>query len=169
MNRHTLTIAIMLLLTAEFSGCTRPARGPVLSDGVGSPVEQKFLVNVDENGVALQGYDPVAYFTQKKPVRGESRFRSAYRGAIYHFASAEHKSMFDREPARYEPQFGGFCGYAASINKVSPISVEFWEVLDGRLVLQHNQKAWNLWHQDVPGNLKKADANWSGLVERYGL
>ena len=57
-----------------------------------------------------------------------------------------------------QPQFGGY--YAASINKVSPIEVEWFEILDGRLVLQHNEKAWKLWHEDVAGNLVKADANW---------
>ena len=124
------------------------------------------LINVDERGLALQGYDPVAYFTDSTPTPGDPKFRSMYKGATYQFASASHKSMFDADPAKYEPQFGGFCGYAASINKVSPIGVEFWEILDGRLVLQHNQKAWRLWHKDVPGNLAKAEANWPGLSQR---
>jgi len=68
----------------------------------------------------------------------------------------------------YEPQFGGYCGYAASINKVSPIDVNYFEIIDGRLVLQHNKKAWDLWHKDVPANLKKADSNWPQLVEQKG-
>jgi len=133
-----------------------------------SAAAEKTLVNTDKNGLALQGYDPVAYFTDAKPVKGDAKFSAAYKGATYHFASAEHKKTFEADPAKYEPQFGGYCGYAASINKVSPISVDFWEILDGRLVLQHNQKAWNLWHSDVAGNLKKADANWPGLVEKNG-
>ncbi len=124
------------------------------------------LVNVDQDGRAVLGHDVVAYWTDSKPVKGEERFQSRYRGATYLFASAEHKAAFDAEPARYEPQFGGYCGYAASIDKLSPIDPAFWELLDGRLVLQHNQKAWDLWHADLRANLVKADANWPGLVER---
>lgn len=133
-----------------------------------SAMAEKLLVNTDNHGLALQGYDPVAYFTDSKPVKGKAEFSAQYKGATYHFASAEHKKMFEENPAKYEPQFGGYCGYAASINKISPISPDFWQVLDGRLVLQHNQKALGLWEKDVPGNLKKADANWPGLVEKNG-
>ncbi|HEY7682245.1 MAG TPA: YHS domain-containing (seleno)protein [Gemmatimonadales bacterium] len=142
----------------------------VLIGCVGSvnPDAPRRLINVDQRGVALQGYDPVAYFTDNRPVKGDSAFASTYNGGTYFFVSADHKAMFDQSPARYEPQFGGYCGYAASINKVSPIGVEWFEILDGRLVLQHNEKARKLWHKDVPGNLVKADANWPDLVRRKG-
>jgi len=118
------------------------------------------IVNIDKNGFALQGYDPVAYFTDGKPVKGSPQFTASYKGATYQFASAEHKQLFEKSPAKYEPQFGGFCGYAASINKLAPVEVEYFQVLHDRLILQHNKKAWDLWHKDVEGNLKKADANW---------
>lgn len=128
----------------------------------------RVVVNKTKDGVALQGYDAVAYFTDNKAVEGSPKFRSRYKGATYQFASEQHKAMFDAAPAKYEPQFGGYCGYAASINRLSPIDPKIFQVLDGRLVLQHNQKAWNLWNEDVPANLAKADANWPGLVERNG-
>jgi YHS domain-containing protein len=118
------------------------------------------VINVDKNGVALQGYDPVAY------VKGSLEFTASYKGATYQFASAEHKQQFESSPAKYEPQFGGFCGYAASINKLAPIEVQYFQVLHDRLILQHNEKAWKLWHQDVEGNLKKADANWPTLSQQ---
>lgn len=166
-------VAAAVMMVMGVGGCkammARPGRGPVPSLSTGEPSGVKFLVNVDANGVALMGHDPVAFFTENKPVKGRPEVRSVYKGAIYQFASASNKSMFDKEPGKYEPQFGGFCGYAASINKVSPISVEYFEILDGRLVLQHNQKAWNLWHKDVHGNLAKADGNWPGIVDRRGL
>jgi YHS domain-containing protein len=129
---------------------------------------EKVLISTDKTGLALQGYDPVAYFTDGKPVKGDAKITASYRGATYRFATDEHKKMFEADPAKYEPQFGGYCGYAASINKISPISPDFWQILDGRLVLQHNNKALTLWKQDVSGNLKKADANWPGLVEKNG-
>lgn len=124
------------------------------------------VVNIDKNGLALQGYDPVGYFTDDKPVKGSPEFTATYKGATYQFASAEHRDMFNQSPSKYEPQFGGFCGYAASINKLAPIEVDKFQVLHDRLILQHNKKAWDLWHQDVEGNLKKADANWPTLSQQ---
>jgi YHS domain-containing protein len=81
------------------------------------------VVNIDKNGLALQGYDPVAYFTDGKPVKGSPEFTAIHKGSTYQFASTEHKQLFEKSPAKYEPQFGGFCGYAASINKLAPIEV----------------------------------------------
>jgi YHS domain-containing protein len=129
--------------------------------------DSKVLVNRDKDGLALQGYDPVAYFTVNKPTKGDARFSSKYDGATYRFASRENKRAFDENPGRYAPQFGGYCGYAASIGKLSPISPEYFQVLDGRLVLQHNQRAWDAWNKDLAGNLAKADDNWPGLVQRF--
>lgn len=130
--------------------------------------QAKQLVLRDRDGVALSGYDPVAYFTEGRPAEGEARFASLRNGAIYHFASAANKAAFDRSPEKYEPQYGGYCGYAASIDRLSPISPEFWQIVDGRLVLQHNQKAFDLFNQDLAANLAKADANWPGLVAKNG-
>jgi len=124
------------------------------------------VVNIDKNGLALQGYDPVGYFTDGKPVKGSAEFTVTYNGATYQFATAEHRETFQKSPEKYAPQFGGFCGYAASINKLAPIEVEYFQVLHDRLILQHNEKAWKLWHQDVEGNLKKADANWPTLAQQ---
>lgn len=78
---------------------------------------QKLLVSNTKDGLALQGYDPVAYFTDNKPVKGNAKIKSSYDGANYYFASAEHKALFDASPAKYEPAYGGYCGYAASINR----------------------------------------------------
>ena len=127
------------------------------------------VINVDKNGLALQGYDPIAYFTDGKPVKGSPQFTASYKGATYQFASAEHKQLFEKSPAKYEPQFGGFCGYAASINKLAPVEVEYFQVLHDRLILQHNKKAWDLWDKDIEGNLKKADATWPTLSQHKAL
>lgn len=124
------------------------------------------VVNIDKSGLALQGYDPVAYFTDGKPVKGSAEFTTDYKGARYQFVSAQHRDVFKEAPEKYAPQFGGFCGYAASINKLAPIEIEYFQILHDRLILQHNKKAWDLWHQDVEGNLKKADANWPALSQQ---
>ncbi|MBL0927823.1 MAG: hypothetical protein IBJ11_09255 [Phycisphaerales bacterium] len=162
----------LLCAAGVLAGCqnAQPGRPPVAAAAAGSPVDQKFLVNVDTGGIALNGgYDPVAFFTDNKPIKGDPKIRSVYRGAVYHFASAEHKAMFDADPARYEPQFGGFCAYAASVNRVSPVDVKYFEIVGGRLILQHNQKAWDLWHKSPSESLVKADTNWPGLVKANGL
>jgi uncharacterized protein GlcG (DUF336 family)/YHS domain-containing protein len=138
--------------------------GLVARNGTGGP----WLVNVDSDGVAIQGYDPVAYFTDGRPVRGDAQFESTFDGALYHFASAEHRAQFERDPMKYLPQYGGFCGYAASIDKVSPVNPEIWQIVDGRLVLQHTPEAYRLFNENLAESVKRADANWPGLVASNG-
>lgn len=167
--RPLLALALAGSVLAFLAGCSDVAHRPVPSTVAGPPVKGKFLVNVDDRGVALQGYDAVGFFTEGRPVKGDAKYAAAYRGAIYYFATPESLAEFEHNPAKYEPQFGGFCGYAASIDTISPIDVHYFEIIDGRLVLQHNERAWGLWHENVAGNLKKADGNWPGLVEREGI
>jgi YHS domain-containing protein len=128
----------------------------------------KELLNLDGNGVAIQGYDPVAFFTDNRPIKGSSQFQSEYRGAKYYFAAAEHKAMFDKEPAKYEPQFGGYCAYGASRGNKAPIKIEAWQIVNGRLLMQYDLDVKGKFNQDQVGNLRKADQNWPGLVEKYG-
>src|SRR5258708_37120233 len=86
--------------------------------------DHKVLVLKTRDGVAVQGYDTVAYFSNAKAVKGSAKFQSEYEGAKYYFVSAEHKMLFDANPAKYAPAYGGYCGYAASIDRLSPISPE---------------------------------------------
>jgi YHS domain-containing protein len=129
----------------------------------------KSLVLKTKNGLAIQGYDPVAYFTDNKAVKGNAKFSSEYDGAKYLFATAEHKALFDRDPAKYAPAYGGYCGYAASINRLSPISPEWFQIEDGKLILQHNKKAFDLFNRELKENVVKADANWPGLIAKNGV
>lgn len=128
----------------------------------------KELSNLDSSGIALQGYDPVAFFTDHKPVKGNAQFQSAYHGAKYYFASADHKATFDKEPAKYEPQFGGYCAYGASRGHKAPIKIEAWQIVNGRLLMQYDLDVKDDFNKDQQGNLKKADQNWPGLVDKYG-
>jgi YHS domain-containing protein len=130
--------------------------------------DYKVLVLKNREGIAIEGYDPVAYFTDNKAVKGNSGIVSEYEGARYYFASAGHKSMFDGNPAKYAPAYGGYCGYAASIDRLSPISPEWFQIVDGRLILQHNKKAYDKFNADLKGNVMKGDQNWPGLVARNG-
>jgi len=128
----------------------------------------KDLFNLDGNGVAIQGYDPVAFFTDNRPVKGNPQFQSEYHGAKYYFASSEHKAAFDQEPAKYEPQFGGYCAYGASRGNKAPVKIEAWQIVNGRLLMQYDLDIKGKFNQDQQGNLRKADQNWPGLVEKYG-
>lgn len=128
----------------------------------------KELQNLDRNGVAIQGYDPVAFFTNNRPVKGTAQFQSEYRGAKYYFASPEHKAAFDKEPAKYEPQFGGYCAYGASQGHKAPVKIEAWQIVNGRLLMQYDLGVKDDFNKDQQNNLSKADRNWPGLVEKYG-
>lgn len=168
-HKHTYALACPLLAFILLaSGCSTPGRCIGAEGAATQTSQQRILLNLDSDGRALEGYDPVAFFTDAKPVMGDPKIRSIHGGAVYWFANSAHKEMFDANPAKYEPQFGGWCAYAASIDALSPIEPKYWEIVNGRLLLQHNQKAWDLWHKDAANNLVKADKNWPGLVEKNG-
>lgn len=134
----------------------------------GSAASMKTFNNLNANGVILDGYDPVAFFTDNKPVKGGASIQYKYDGAVYNFASQEHLNLFKSNPEKYKPQFGGWCAYAVSLGRVAPIDVSTFSVTDGRLFLQHNQRAVNGWNKDVPGNIGKADKYWPGVVDKKG-
>ena len=117
-----------------------------------------------EKGVAIQGYDPVSYFTQKKAVKGKSSIASTYEGITYNFSSQTNKALFDKNPTSYEPQYGGWCSYAmgATGEKVE-IDPETFKITDGKLNLFYNaffNNTLKTWNKDEAGLKKKADANW---------
>jgi YHS domain-containing protein len=130
--------------------------------------QNKSLLNLDRHGLAIQGYDPVAFFTENKPLKGKPNFTSVRQGATYQFASAENKSLFDRDPAKYEPAFGGYCAYGVSRNKLVGVEVDAFQIVEGRLLLQYSKGVRTDFNKDTKGNLAKADQNWPGLVEKKG-
>ena len=120
-------------------------------------------VNTGRGGLAIKGYDPVAYFTDGRPVKGDPRFTSTFEGATYQFASAASRDQFVKEPSRYVPQFGGFCAWAVSRNYTADTDPLAWKVVNGKLYLNYSTSVQAKWEQDVPGNILKADANWPAL------
>lgn len=113
-----------------------------------------------KDGVAIDGYDPVAYFTLNKPTRGSEQFSHTWQGASWHFASAEHRDAFAAEPERYAPQYGGYCAYAMAGGGFAAGDGERWKVVDGKLYLNNNWFAQKLWDQDVPAYIRNADGQW---------
>jgi len=130
--------------------------------------QSKTLLNLDKTGVAIQGYDPVAFFVDHKPVKGKAEFSTSHDGATYLFSSKEHKELFDKEPGKYEPVFGGYCAYGVSHNKLAQIDVDAFQIVDGRLLLQYSKSVRDDFNKDTKGNLAKAESNWPGLVEKKG-
>ena len=124
------------------------------------------LLNLDYSGLAIQGYDPVAFFTEGKPVKGTSEMTSTNDGAIYRFSSKAHKDLFDTDPAKYEPEFGGYCAYGVSRNKLVEIDVEAFQIVDGRLLLQYSKRVRDQFNKAQTVNLTKANENWSKLVAK---
>jgi YHS domain-containing protein len=118
-------------------------------------------VNVDSKGVILKGSDAVAYFTQGKPVKGNPEIKSSYQGATYLFASAEDKADFDNDPAKYAPQYGGFCAYAVTLGMLGDIEgPEAFAVYNGKLYLCGNKTALKEFRADMDRNIEKADRQW---------
>jgi YHS domain-containing protein len=128
----------------------------------------KSLLNLDKAGLAIQGYDPVAFFTDGKPVKGKPEFPARHNGALYYFASKERRDLFKADPAKYEPSFGGYCAYGVSRNKLVEIDVEAFQIVDGRLLLQYSKNVRDHFNKDTKGNLTKANSNWPALVEKKG-
>lgn len=120
-------------------------------------------INVDSSGVALKGYDPVAYFTEKQPVRGKAEFTARHEGATYRFASAANRDAFAAAPAKYAPQYGGYCAFGAASGYKAPIEPDAWTVVDGKLYLNYNQSVRSRWSTDIPGYIRKADAQWPAI------
>ena len=114
--------------------------------------------------MALGGYDAVSYFIDGKPAKGDQKIEATFNGALYHLVSQEHRATFEKDPTKYAPAYGGFCGYAASVGKVRPANPLIWSIVDGQLIVQHTKGADELWQKDVAGNKAKADKYWPLLV-----
>lgn len=130
--------------------------------------QSKTLLNLDKAGLAIQGYDPVAFFTDHKPVKGKAEFTARHNGATYLFTTKEHWDAFKAAPAKYEPAFGGYCAYGVSRGKLVEIDVQAFQIMDDRLLLQYSKGVREDFNKDAKGNLAKANSNWPGLVEKKG-
>ena len=115
-------------------------------------------------GVAIDGWDPVAYFTDGKPVEGSREFVHEWNGATWRFASAAHRDLFAQTPEKYAPQYGGYCAWAVSQGYTADIDPEAWKIQDGRLYLNYSLDVQKQWAADIPGNVAKGDANWPKLL-----
>ena len=120
-------------------------------------------VNKNGMGVAIKGYDVVAYFEQSQPVKGTPQFTQTWNGAVWQFASAEHREKFAAAPEKYAPQFGGYCAYAVSEGHTASIDPEAWKIVDGRLYLNYSKGVQKKWSENQQQRIDQGNRNWPGL------
>ena len=118
------------------------------------------------DGVALRGYDPVAYFTESKPVKGDSAFSVRWKGATWHFASAANRDAFKAAPEKYAPQYGGYCAFGTAQGYAVQTEPDAWKIVDGKLYLNYNRSVRTRWEQDIPGFIDAADKNWPNVLKK---
>src|SRR5918996_1056363 len=116
-------------------------------------------VSADESGLAIRGYDPVAFFTLGKPQTGSPKITYKYQGATWRFASAENLATFKSATLRYAPQFGGYCAWAVSQHYLAPGDPSYWKIVDGKLYLNANARAKELWEADQADAIVRGHAN----------
>ena len=116
-------------------------------------------------GLALLGYDPVAYFTDGRPVLGSSKFKLRHEGAEFRFASAAHRDSFKANPRRFAPAYGGFCAYGTSRGYKAKIEPGAFTIVEGRLYLNYDAEVREIWSKDIPGYVEKADRNWPEVAK----
>jgi YHS domain-containing protein len=126
------------------------------------------LVNVDRHAsIALQGYDPVAFFTQGAPAKGDPSIQAEYQGAQYLFTSTENRDAFQKEPAKYAPQFGGYCAFGVAKGALFPVDASTWVIRDGKLYLNYSADVAKLFAKDTAALLRDAETNWPNLVKKH--
>ncbi len=120
-------------------------------------------VNKDQSGVAIRGYDAVAYFTERRPVLGKPEFEHEWRDAKWRFASAKHRDAFAADPDSYAPRYGGFCAGGMALGRKAPIDPEAWVIIDGKLYLNYSKRDRDSFTEDPAPHIARADANWERL------
>ncbi|HLP64959.1 YHS domain-containing (seleno)protein [Flavobacterium sp.] len=121
---------------------------------------QKSTEYNQEKGIALQGFDPVAYFETAKALKGTKEFSVTHNGVVYQFSSEKNKTLFLSNPIQYEPQYGGYCAYGMSNGYKAPIEPEAFTIVDGKLYLNYNLKVKEMWLKEQSARIEKANKNW---------
>jgi YHS domain-containing protein len=144
MYRFLLCFALLLVPAAHAQ------QSEVFTDGAG----------------AIRGYDPAAYFTDGRPVKGSQQFTYAWKGATWRFATAANRDRFAADPEKFAPRYGGWCAYGVAGGYKASIDPEAWSIVDGRLYLNYSSGVRRDWVKDTAGYIRKADGNWPQVLSR---
>jgi YHS domain-containing protein len=153
-KHHTGMLKVILVFALLISSAPSVAAG--------EPVK---AVNTDANGLALKGYDPVAYFAEGKAVKGSSALHYEWNGATWRFATFTNRERFMNDPEAYAPRFGGFCAWAVSRNYTADIDPEAFDIVDGKLYLNYSKFVQLRWKAFRDANIRKAEQNWPKLLQ----
>lgn len=117
-------------------------------------------------GVAVGGYDPVAYFTEGKPVMGSKDITLQHEGVTWRFTSVANRDAFKADPSKFAPQFGGYCAYAVSQGYTAKGDPQAWSIVGGRLFLNYNKSVRRDWEKASSTLIPKGDANWPKVLNK---
>ncbi len=118
------------------------------------------------SSIALGGYDPVAYFTERKPVAGRRDIAFVWKGVTWRFATEKNRELFKERPDDYAPQYGGYCAWAVSRGYTAKGDPKYWKVVGGKLYLNYDAGVQKDWEKDIPGNIGKGDQNWPKVLDK---
>lgn len=163
-----MTLGLGNSLSASVSQGSSPAESG-LTQVVAQAETTRFPAVYTENGVALDGQDVVAYFTQSELVEGSQQYSHSWNGAEWLFSSAENRDLFAQNPEAYAPQYGGYCAKAASGGVLATTVPTAWEVRDGKLYLNYSAEAQVEWKQDTAAKIVRANANWPAILNNDTL
>ena len=116
--------------------------------------------------LALDGYDAVAYFKDGKPTKGTAAHAATWKGATWHFSSAENKAAFEATPASFAPQYGGYCAWAVSEGYTAKGDPNHWRIVGGKLYVNYNASVQKNWEKNIPGHISRADGNWPVVLNK---
>jgi len=118
------------------------------------------------DNVAINGYDPVGYFADGQPVKGNKDYSVVWRGTTWHFASEANRDQFEMNTAAYAPQYGGYCAWAVSNNYTASTDPDAWSIVNDRLYLNYSKSVRETWSRDISGNIRNGDANWPAVLAK---
>ncbi len=145
--RNIFFVCFLFFSAVAFSGLVFPA--PAMGQVIYSA-----------QGYAIRGYDPVAYFTRGQAVKGKSDHQSRYEGAVWLFSTAKNKAVFDANPKKYAPQYGGYCAWAVGQGYTASIDPRAWKIVDHKLYLNYSKSVQDTWSRNTRMNISNGDANW---------
>jgi YHS domain-containing protein len=120
----------------------------------------------EKDGVAIKGYDPLAYFTDNNPVKGSPAYKAEYGGSVFHFVSQANRDAFAANPAKYAPQYNGFCAFGTAGGYKAAIDPAAFTIVNNKLYLNYNRDVRKKWSTDIPGFVVKADKNWPEVAKQ---
>lgn len=151
---------IKYIITSFIKGIAIATAALTLAVSAHAADDKVRTANISDHQLALKGYDAVAYFNEGEPVAGKSRFSYSHNGVEYRFSTADNRDRFAANPAKYEPQYGGFCAFGVSVGLKLEVDPEAFEIIDGKLYLNNAPEVHAMWLKDPEGRIKAADKKW---------